>query len=74
MKVEMSQEQAQHIEAARMLWQLHRSLRPIAQRVRLTQVTLALSILLYGSLSTEDERLALGAVVAHVGSQEEGIN
>ena len=68
--IDMDPRTAAYMEAARDLWQLHSSLRPLAERVRLTQVTLALSILLYGVESTEDERLTLGALVAQVGSQE----
>jgi hypothetical protein len=64
---------AAYMEAARDLWQLHNSLRPLAPMVRHTQVTLALSILLYGLESTEDERLALGELVAVIGTQEEKI-
>ena len=71
--IDMDPRTAAYMEAARDLWQLHKSLRPIALRVRLTQVTLALSILLYGMESTEEERLMLGALVAHVGRQEEKI-
>ena len=69
-EIDMDPRTAELMEAARELWQLHSSLRPLAERVRLTQVTLALSILLYGVESTEDERLTLGALVAQVGSQE----
>ena len=68
----MNPEHAQYKEAAQQLWRLHASMRPGAPMVRLTQVTLALSVLLYGTRSTEDERLSLGTLVASVGSEEGG--
>ena len=74
MTTDMDPRIAAYMEAARDLWQLHGSLRPLAPMVRLTQVTLALSILLYGVDSTEEERLMLGGLVAQVGRQEEGTN
>ena len=74
MTTDMDPRTAAHMEAARDLWQLHKSLRPLALEARLKQVTLALSILLYGVESTEEERLMLGALVANVGRQEEGTN
>lgn len=72
---DMDPRTSEYMEAARDLWQLHKSLRPIApMRHRHSQVLLALVILLYGVLSTEEERLTLGALVAEVGSQEESTN
>jgi len=73
-EIDLDPRTAQLMEAARDLWELHSSLRPIATKVRHQQVTLALSVLLYGVESTEDEHLMLGALVATVGAQQEGSN
>ena len=67
---DMDPRTADYLEAARVLWQLHKSLRPGAPMVRHKQVTLALSVILHGTLSTEEERLELVDFVGQVAAQE----
>lgn len=67
----MADSTARYKEAARDLWRLHKSLRPIAQMVRFKQVLSALVMLIYGSHATNEEMRILSSIVADVELQEE---
>ena len=70
--IDMDPRTASYMEAARDLWQLHKSLRPLAPMVRFKQVLTALATLIYGAHVTHEELRALSSIVADVEMQEEG--